>query len=162
RLAARGVPRCHGALSPVRDPRSAVRAPLGIVCFGPLPRRLACRHTPSRWLISGVPRQRISHNLHCLRPTGTSGRIRRLRTHGPMAVRTGTPVAPGQTRHPAVKKPAKKPASEFKNFTPYKPRKGEPYMNEEQKEHFRGILRNWRSELMAEVDRTVSHMKDEA
>ena len=35
-------------------------------------------------------------------------------------------------------------------------------MNEVQKEHFRAILRNWRSELMTEVDRTVSHMKDEA
>jgi DnaK suppressor protein len=62
----------------------------------------------------------------------------------------------------AVKKPAKKPASEFKNFTPYKPRKGEAYMNDAQKDHFRGILRNWRSELMEEVDRTVTHMKDEA
>ena len=35
-------------------------------------------------------------------------------------------------------------------------------MNDNQKEHFRGILKNWRSELMEEVDRTVSHMKDEA
>ena len=35
-------------------------------------------------------------------------------------------------------------------------------MNESQQEHFRGILKNWRSELMEEVDRTVSHMKDEA
>ena len=52
--------------------------------------------------------------------------------------------------------------SEFKNFTPYKPKKGEEYMNENQKEHFRGILRNWRAELMEEVDRTVTHMKDEA
>lgn len=35
-------------------------------------------------------------------------------------------------------------------------------MNDSQKDHFRAILRNWRSELMAEVDRTVNHMKDEA
>jgi DnaK suppressor protein len=42
------------------------------------------------------------------------------------------------------------------------PRKGEAYMNDAQKDHFRAILRNWRSELMAEVDRTVNHMKDEA
>jgi DnaK suppressor protein len=42
------------------------------------------------------------------------------------------------------------------------PRKGEAYMNDSQKDHFRAILRNWRSELMAEVDRTVNHMKDEA
>ncbi len=61
-----------------------------------------------------------------------------------------------------MKKTAKQTTSEFKNFTPYKAKKGEEYMNESQKEHFRGILKNWRSELMEEVDRTVSHMKDEA
>ena len=61
-----------------------------------------------------------------------------------------------------MKKTAKQTVSEFKNFTPYKTKKGEQYMNENQKEHFRGILRNWRAELMEEVDRTVSHMKDEA
>jgi len=61
-----------------------------------------------------------------------------------------------------VKKSAKQTTSEFKNFTPYKAKKGEEYMNEKQKEHFRGILKNWRAELMEEVDRTVTHMKDEA
>ena len=61
-----------------------------------------------------------------------------------------------------MKKTAKQTTSEFKNFTPYTVKKGEEYMNENQKEHFRGILRNWRAELMEEVDRTVSHMKDEA
>ena len=61
-----------------------------------------------------------------------------------------------------MKKAAKQTTSEFKNFTPYKLIKGEEYMNENQKEHFRGILKNWRSELMEEVDRTVNHMKDEA
>ncbi len=60
--------------------------------------------------------------------------------------------------------PAKKQAAanEFKAFEPYKPKKGEEYMNEAQKEHFRQILLRWKSELMEEVDRTVSHMKDEA
>ena len=58
---------------------------------------------------------------------------------------------------------AKKTASvEFKNFEPYKPKRGEEYMNEKQREHFKAILLNWKSELMQEVDRTVSHMKDEA
>ncbi len=61
-----------------------------------------------------------------------------------------------------MKKAAKQTPSEFKNFTPYKLKKGEEYMNESQQEHFRGILKNWRAELMEEVDRTVSHMKDEA
>lgn len=63
----------------------------------------------------------------------------------------------------AAKKPASKSASvEFKNFEPYKPKRGEEYMNEKQREHFKSILMIWKSELMQEVDRTVSHMKDEA
>lgn len=53
-------------------------------------------------------------------------------------------------------------AESFQNFTPYKSKKGEAYMGEGQKDHFRAILLNWKSQLMEEVDRTVSHMKDEA
>ena len=57
----------------------------------------------------------------------------------------------------------KKTGSEtFQNFTPYKPKKGEEYMGEPQREHFKSILIDWKSKLMQEVDRTVSHMKDEA
>ncbi|MGK0498637.1 MAG: DnaK suppressor protein [Oceanicoccus sp.] len=60
--------------------------------------------------------------------------------------------------------PKKKAATaiNFKNFTPYKTKKGEAYMSEKQCEHFRDILLAWKSDLMEEVDRTVSHMKDEA
>lgn len=47
-------------------------------------------------------------------------------------------------------------------ITPYVTKKGEEYMNENQREHFKLILKSWRYELMEEVDRTVSHMKDEA
>ncbi|WP_373080237.1 RNA polymerase-binding protein DksA [Zhongshania sp.] len=50
----------------------------------------------------------------------------------------------------------------LKTFVPYVEKKGEEYMNDKQKEHFRQILLNWKAELMEEVDRTVSHMKDEA
>lgn len=52
--------------------------------------------------------------------------------------------------------------TEFRNFEPYKPKRGEEYMNEPQREHFKLILKRWKSELMEEVDRTVTHMKDEA
>lgn len=48
------------------------------------------------------------------------------------------------------------------DFVPYKMKRGEQYMNEAQREHFKNILRNWRNELMEEVDRTVHHMQDEA
>ena len=73
---------------------------------------------------------------------------------------------------PAKKAPKKKsPAKiaravgelqKFDDFKPYKPGRDESYMNDEQIEHFRGILLNWRGELVDEVTRTVSHMKDEA
>ncbi|BBL74293.1 RNA polymerase-binding protein DksA [Methylomagnum ishizawai] len=48
------------------------------------------------------------------------------------------------------------------SFQPYPLVDGEEYMNEPQVEHFRRILQNWKKELMREVDRTVSHMQDEA
>lgn len=47
-------------------------------------------------------------------------------------------------------------------FEPYKEKKGEEYMNEKQREHFRNLLLAWKRELMEEVDRTMNHMKDEA
>lgn len=50
----------------------------------------------------------------------------------------------------------------FRNFAPYKVKRGEEYMSDGQRDHFRAILNAWRSELMEEVDRTVTHMKDEA
>ncbi|MFT6732595.1 MAG: DnaK suppressor protein [Polaribacter sp.] len=45
---------------------------------------------------------------------------------------------------------------------PYNPKKTEEYMNEDQATHFQNILEAWKKQLMEEVDRTVSHMKDEA
>jgi DnaK suppressor protein len=49
-----------------------------------------------------------------------------------------------------------------RNVQPYIVKRGELYMNKEQLEHFRSILNSWKRDLMVEVDRTVSHMKDEA
>jgi len=49
-----------------------------------------------------------------------------------------------------------------RNVQPYIVKRGEQYMNREQLEHFRVILTTWKCDLMREVDRTVSHMKDEA
>lgn len=50
----------------------------------------------------------------------------------------------------------------FMGISPYKEKKGEEYMNEEQLTHIENILLTWRQSLMEEVDRTVTHMKDEA
>ena len=45
---------------------------------------------------------------------------------------------------------------------PYKAKKGEEHMSAAQIEHFKGILKLWKGELMQDVDRTVHHMQDEA
>jgi DnaK suppressor protein len=49
-----------------------------------------------------------------------------------------------------------------RNVRPYRERKGELYMGRDQLDHFRDILSSWKRDLMEEVDRTMSHMKDEA
>ncbi len=49
-----------------------------------------------------------------------------------------------------------------RNVQPYIVKRGEQYMSKEQLQHFRNILNSWKRDLMVEVDRTVSHMKDEA
>ncbi len=52
--------------------------------------------------------------------------------------------------------------SAIETFEPYQEKKGEEYMNENQQAHFTAILLAWKKELMEEVDKTVSHMKDDA
>ena len=49
-----------------------------------------------------------------------------------------------------------------RNVKPYVARRGEQYMGKQQLAHFQLILSNWKHDLMMEVDRTVTHMKDEA
>ena len=44
----------------------------------------------------------------------------------------------------------------------YKAADDEEYMNDAQLEHFRQILLNWKKQLLADMERTVHHMQDEA
>ena len=65
----------------------------------------------------------------------------------------------------ATKAAAKKPTSSSLGhfgIAPYQEKKGEEYMNDDQRVHFKKILEAWKKQLMEEVDRTVDHMKDEA
>tara|TARA_R110000787_G_scaffold333_11_gene1129 strand:- start:16333 stop:16782 length:450 start_codon:yes stop_codon:yes gene_type:complete len=57
---------------------------------------------------------------------------------------------------------AKTPPTTIHGYAPYKLKKGEAYMNDKQRQHFKNLLLAWKQELMEEVDRTVTHMKDEA
>ena len=63
--------------------------------------------------------------------------------------------------------PAKKPIKKKPTTTlgmlgiePYKEKKGEAYMNENQLAHFTAVLDAWKSDLMMEVDTTINNMKD--
>jgi len=48
-----------------------------------------------------------------------------------------------------------------KPFTPYVAKANEEYMNDQQLDHFRKILNDWKSELSQDIDRTVHTMQDE-
>lgn len=78
-----------------------------------------------------------------------------------MATALKKPVA--KARAKAKTKPTKQDIPRtLHGLAPYELKTNEEYMNENQREHFKKILCAWRNELMEEVDRTVSHMKDEA
>jgi DnaK suppressor protein len=94
-----------------------------------------------------------------------------------MATKKAVKKTVKKTVKKAVKKTAKKAAKKtvakktevtsseelgYTNFTPYKEKKGEEYMNPKQVEHFRAILNGWKAQLMNKVDETVHHMQDEA
>jgi len=68
--------------------------------------------------------------------------------------------AAGTRKTTAAKK--RTSALEVSAFTPYKEKKGEEYMNPEQREHFLTLLENWKRELLTDMERTVHHMQDEA
>ena len=57
---------------------------------------------------------------------------------------------------------AERQSMPVRGFEPYKPKAGEEYMNEAQREHFSELLRAWKVELQQEVERTVHHMRDDA
>ena len=87
-----------------------------------------------------------------------------------MAVRKKVAKKKASKKKASVKKAARKPAASKRaaadgpadGFEPYKFKRGEAYMDDRMRAHFREILVGWKRELMEEVDRTVHHMKDEA
>ncbi len=46
-------------------------------------------------------------------------------------------------------------------IAPYRPKRGEEYMNSPQLQHFRNILQSWREQLIEEINRTIHAMQDE-
>ncbi len=114
---------------------------------------------------AGTAKKAVSKKAAAKKPAAVKKAASRKTT----PARAAAPVK--KVQKTAAKKPAAKPkalavgngaAAENLGFTPYQPGKGEAYMGEPMKQHFRNILRAWKRELMEEVDRTVHHMQDEA
>jgi len=89
-------------------------------------------------------------------------------SNSPAAVKTppgaparAQPLATAEGDDPELAEPGSLLAGP-RNVKPYIAKRGEQYMSKEQTEHFRNILLSWKRDLMVEVDRTVTHMKDEA
>lgn len=87
---------------------------------------------------------------------------------GVAAEATDTAVTKKKVTKPRVAKSDTKPAVSLGTaaglfgIEPYQIGAKEEYMSDGQLQHFLKIMDAWRADLMAEVDRTVSHMKDES
>jgi DnaK suppressor protein len=113
---------------------------------------------------SGVERKAESHSPP--RPTAPSNGPS---AHAPSAKEPRATVATLAARAVAVPEADEGDGSEPgsllsgpRNVKPYVAKRGEQYMGKQQLTHFQQILLSWKRDLMEEVDRTVSHMKDEA
>ena len=110
-------------------------------------------------------------------PDVAERRAERTERETALAPAIAASMAPSQTSHTArVRALAEQEDSEAenegseansllagpRNVKPYVAKRGELYMSKEQLGHFQQILSTWKRDLMEEVDRTVSHMKDEA
>ena len=78
------------------------------------------------------------------------------------ASKTTKTASKTSTKTSAKTKVAKTDSLTFMGVPAYVEKKGEEYMNSNQRDHIRQILTQWRTSLMEEVDRTVTHMKHEA
>ncbi|HIE40637.1 MAG TPA: RNA polymerase-binding protein DksA [Thiomicrorhabdus sp.] len=50
----------------------------------------------------------------------------------------------------------------IENYPPYKPAKGEEYMNPKMLEHFKNKLLAWKEQLLAEANSTVTHLQSDS
>jgi len=170
------MPAKKPAAKPVKGKKAASR---------PAARKAAIRKPPERVKTSIHPRSPVAASVTRkpaagARSTPTSAEpVETMRR--PAAERTKPPRArPAAETKPVPPRPATAPqiatneADENdapepgsllagpRNVQPYIVKRGEQYMSKEQSEHFRQILQTWKRDLMEEVDRTVTHMKDEA
>jgi len=103
-----------------------------------------------------------------------SGKKTKKKTASKSKKKTAAKAAAGKKKKAKTKKKAAKAKrarskptlhtahSVIPGIAPYKARKGEEYMNEAQRDHFREILLAWRSQLVSDITRTINSMQDES
>jgi DnaK suppressor protein len=142
RKAAKSVPRARGAKPSMPKAKVAVTPSRGT--------KPAIQAPATREVVIARPRPTVPPaQVAEARPSLASLQARNARRQG-----AGDDDEDGTGSHNLLLGP--------RNVRPYRERKGEMYMGREQLEHFRRILNSWKQDLMEEVDRTMSHMKDEA
>jgi DnaK suppressor protein len=169
------MPAKKTAAKPVKGKKAASR---------PAARKVALRKPTERVKTSVHPRSPVAASVTRKPATGARGTPTSAETPETMrrpAERTESPPnkptpevksapprpapAPQAAANEADENDAPEPGSLLagpRNVQPYIVKRGEQYMSKEQAEHFRQILHTWKRDLMEEVDRTVTHMKDEA
>ncbi|HTX24123.1 MAG TPA: RNA polymerase-binding protein DksA [Steroidobacteraceae bacterium] len=165
------MPAKKPAPKPAKGKKSVSRPPA---------RKVAARKSPERVKVVSHARPKVATPTR--RPAAANGASREAEpvrgtldathAHAPASLERAVPPAkvapPVQRLQPATDAEdteAVEPGSLLagpRNVQPYIVKRGEQYMSKEQTEHFRQILLNWKQDLMEEVDRTVTHMKDEA
>ena len=145
------VPKVPAKAAPVKAPaaaKAAAPAPRAVVAPKPAPAANASATPIAQAVRKSAPPERnvvtATAVPHSQSPMGASVRPPSGGEEGDEGIEAGSLLAGPR------------------NVTPYITKRGEAYMNKEQLEHFRNILNGWKRDLMEEVDRTVSHMKDEA
>jgi DnaK suppressor protein len=170
------MPAKKTAAKPVKGKKAASR---------PAARKVALRKPTERVKTSVHPRSPVAASVTRKPATGARSTPTSAETpetmRRPAAERTESPPnkptpeaksapprpapAPQTAANEADENDAPEPGSLLagpRNVQPYIVKRGEQYMSKEQAEHFRQILHTWKRDLMEEVDRTVTHMKDEA
>jgi DnaK suppressor protein len=133
------------------------------------PAKVVAKQTP----VAKKPAATRTENTVSKTATTTAARPAPKKTAAKPVAESATPVkevvAKGIRKNPPAPPPVREETDGEsslltgpRNVQPYIAQHGEQYMSKEQLEHFRNILQIWKQDLMEEVDRTVSHMKDEA
>jgi RNA polymerase-binding transcription factor len=175
--ASRPVARKAESRRPPERPKAAAAPPRKPVPVSPAPKKApSSRPQPAAAEVAAPKARVVEKTLE--RTTVEKAAVVETVSEAAVAIAGPRPAPQGATAH-AVPSRASQSASspdadDFeaaepgsllagpRNVKPYIAKRGEQYMNKEQLEHFRQILSGWKRDLMVEVDRTVSHMKDEA